>query len=101
MPDNLRLTGSFDGSRFADDAYFDAPGIGQFLFDAARDIAADNRRFFVVDDIGFDENADFAPGLDGITFFDALERQADFFDIFEPFDVGFEDFAARAGAGAR
>ena len=68
-----RLSCGFDGSCFADDADLDAAGVGEFLFDAAGDIAADDGGFFVVDDAGFDEDADFAAGLDGVALFDAFE----------------------------
>lgn len=96
-----RFSCGFDGSCFADDADLDAAGVGEFLFDAAGDIAADDGGFFVVDDAGFDEDADFTAGLNGIAFFDTGEGEGDFFDIFEAFDIGLEDFASCARARAR
>ena len=96
----MELAGCFDGACFADDADFDAARVCEFLFDASCDVAADDGCFFVVDDVGFDEYADFAAGLDGVAFFDAFEGEADFFDVFESFDVCFEDFASCTGSSA-
>ena len=96
-----RSASGLDGSCLADDADLDASGVCEFLFDATCDIAADDGSFFIIDDAGLDEDADFTSGLNGIAFFDAGEGEGNFLDIFEPFDIGFEDFAASARAGAR
>ena len=92
------LLREFDAAGFAHDGDADLAGVGKLGFDLARDAAGEGEGGFVSNFIGLDEDAQFAAGLHGETFFHACKREADFFQVFHALDVGGHRLGARAGA---
>src|SRR3977135_640467 len=79
-----RLLCVLHGPRLADHRDLDLTGIGQRLLDLADDVAGQPGGGEVVDLLGPDEDADFAPGLDGKRLLDAGEALGDGLEVLEP-----------------
>ena len=91
-----RLLRVFYAAEFTDDVNFNLPRIFEFGFDFLSDVLRKKQRLRVVDLIGLDDNADFAPRLNGVALFYAGERRSDGFQPFEPLDVVRARFSSRA-----
>ena len=72
-----RLLRVFYAAEFTDDVNFNLPRIFEFGFDFLSDVLRKKQRLRVVDLIGLDDNADFAPRLNGVALFYAGERRSD------------------------
>ena len=81
-----RLLRVFYAAEFADDVNFNLPRIFEFGFDFLSDVLRKKQRLRVVDLIGLDDNADFAPRLYRVALINARKRACDRFEPFEPFD---------------
>src|SRR5690606_26013302 len=91
--------GVFDGPGLPDDGHLDLARVLQLAFDPLHDVAGHLRRFCVVDAVGFDHDAHFAPRLDSVGLFDPFVRVGDGLELFEAADVVFQRLAAGAGPG--
>ena len=92
------LFGVFDGAGFADDVDRDDAGVGHGGFEFVGDVAGELEGGEVVDLFGFDDDADFSAGGDGIGFVDAGEAGGDVFEVAHAFGEVFCGDVAGAGA---
>ena len=96
----VRLLCVIDASDFPDNRNFDLSGVFEFRFQLVGDFFCKENRGGVVDDLRFDHNADFAPCLNCVRLFNAIEGICDCFQLFNAFDVVFKRFATCAGTCA-
>lgn len=76
----------------------DLTGIFHFILNAFNDIASNDNDLIVADDIGLNENSDFAAGLDSEAVVDSLEGVGDAFKFFKTFNIIFEVFTSCTGS---
>src|SRR5262245_37915035 len=95
------LPGEFDGPGFTDDGHLDLSWVLELALDSLGDVLREPHGLLVRHAIAFDDDADFASGLEGEGLRDTLEGVGDALELLEPLDVGLEDVAARARARRR
>src|SRR5688572_8342755 len=83
----------------ADQRHLDLAGVLHLFLDLLGDVAGDLRADFVVDELGVDDHADFAAGLDGVGLANAVEAEGKVFEVAEALHVALERLASRARAG--
>src|SRR5262249_38094228 len=87
------LPGEFNGPGFTDDGHLDLTGVLELVLDALGDVLRQPHGLLVRDAIAFDDDADFAAGLEREGLRDALEGVGDALELLEALDVGLEDVA--------
>ena len=75
------------------------PGYCRSSSTLSRDVAGEHEGLFLGHFPRLDHDAQFAPGLEGETFFHAGKRKADAFQVLHPLEVGEDGFGPGAGPG--
>src|SRR5262245_4832585 len=87
------LPGELNGARLTNDGYLDLSRILELVLDPPRDVLRQPDRFLVRDPVAFDDDPDFAAGLERERLRDSVERIGDVLELFEPLHVRLEDVA--------
>src|SRR5262245_3359287 len=95
------LAGELNSPCFTDDSDLDLAGILQLVLDPLGDVLRQPDGFFVGHLLAFDDDADFAAGLERERLRDPLERIGDALGLLQPLHVRLQDVSARAWTGGR
>src|SRR3954470_11463401 len=97
----VALPGELNGARLPDHGHLDLARVFEFILDAARDVLRQPDRLLVGDALAFDDDTDFASGLEREGLGDPFERIGDAFEFFQAFDVRLENVAPGTRARRR